>query len=144
MYNMVLYLCVLIMFSLHRESLKLILTTDPLPRWFCHRWPSRHHVELLSWSTSTTRSWLGLWMLSRRPTRLVNPTNSSCTFANTRLERYSKYRPTRSSFQVPIILVSMGAALLHIVARLFAPVFRVLLTPLSFQRGRQHYGGRRH
>jgi hypothetical protein len=37
MYNMVLYLCVLIVFLLHRESLKLILATDPLPRWFCHR-----------------------------------------------------------------------------------------------------------
>jgi hypothetical protein len=36
MYNMVLYLCVLIVFSLRRESLKLILATDPLPRWFCH------------------------------------------------------------------------------------------------------------
>jgi hypothetical protein len=36
MYNMVLYLCVLIVFSLHRESLKLILATDPLLRWFCH------------------------------------------------------------------------------------------------------------
>jgi hypothetical protein len=33
---MVLYLCVLIVFSLRRESLKLILTTDPFPRWFCH------------------------------------------------------------------------------------------------------------
>jgi hypothetical protein len=29
MYNMVLYYCVLIVFSLHRESLKLILETDP-------------------------------------------------------------------------------------------------------------------
>jgi hypothetical protein len=37
MYNMVLYYYVLIVFSLHRESLKLILATDPLPRWFCHR-----------------------------------------------------------------------------------------------------------
>jgi hypothetical protein len=27
----------LIVFSLHRESLKLILAMDPLPRWFCHR-----------------------------------------------------------------------------------------------------------
>jgi hypothetical protein len=36
MYNMVLYLCVLIMFSLYRESLKLILATDPLLRWFYH------------------------------------------------------------------------------------------------------------
>jgi hypothetical protein len=33
---MVLYYCVLIVFSLHRESLKLILATDPIPRWFCH------------------------------------------------------------------------------------------------------------
>jgi hypothetical protein len=38
MYNMVLYLCVLIVFLLHRESLKLILATDPLLRWFCHSW----------------------------------------------------------------------------------------------------------
>jgi hypothetical protein len=29
MYNMVMYYCVLIVFSLHRESLKLILTTNP-------------------------------------------------------------------------------------------------------------------
>jgi hypothetical protein len=28
---MVLYLCVLIVFSLHRESLKLILVNEPLP-----------------------------------------------------------------------------------------------------------------
>jgi hypothetical protein len=28
---MVLYLCVLIVFSLHRESLKLILVDEPLP-----------------------------------------------------------------------------------------------------------------
>jgi hypothetical protein len=33
---MVLYLCVLIVFSLCQESLKLILTTDPFLRWFCH------------------------------------------------------------------------------------------------------------
>jgi hypothetical protein len=33
---MVLYLCVLIVFSLRRESLKLILTENPSPRWFCH------------------------------------------------------------------------------------------------------------
>jgi hypothetical protein len=33
---MVLYLCVLIVFSLHRELLKLILETNPLLRWFCH------------------------------------------------------------------------------------------------------------
>jgi hypothetical protein len=64
--------------------------------------------------------------------RPVNPANLSCTFANTRLERYSKYRPTRLSFQVPIALVYMGAALLRVVARLHAPVFHALLTPLSF------------
>jgi hypothetical protein len=29
-------------FSLHRESLKLILATDPLPRWFCHILTSFH------------------------------------------------------------------------------------------------------
>jgi hypothetical protein len=35
---MVLYLFMLIMFSLHRESLKLILVDNPPPplRWFCH------------------------------------------------------------------------------------------------------------
>jgi hypothetical protein len=33
---MVLYLCVLIVFSLRRESLKLILAMNPSPRWFCH------------------------------------------------------------------------------------------------------------
>jgi hypothetical protein len=43
MYNMILYLYVLIIISLHRESLKLILATNPLPRWFCHN-----------------KSWLGL------------------------------------------------------------------------------------
>jgi hypothetical protein len=26
----------LIVFSLHRESLKLILAMNPFPRWFCH------------------------------------------------------------------------------------------------------------
>jgi hypothetical protein len=45
MYNMVLYLCVLIVFSLHRESLKLILATDPLPRWFCHSYSTRMQAE---------------------------------------------------------------------------------------------------
>jgi hypothetical protein len=54
MYNTVLYLCVLIVFSLHRESLKLILATDPLPRWFCHRYgrwncPSRHGGMVQRW-----------------------------------------------------------------------------------------------
>jgi hypothetical protein len=34
---MVLYLCALIVFSLRRESLKLILAMNPSPRWFCHR-----------------------------------------------------------------------------------------------------------
>jgi hypothetical protein len=33
---MVLYYCVLIVFTLRREWLKLILAMDPLPRWFCH------------------------------------------------------------------------------------------------------------
>jgi hypothetical protein len=33
---MVLYLCVLIVFSLRRESLKLILAMNPSPRWFYH------------------------------------------------------------------------------------------------------------
>jgi hypothetical protein len=47
MYNMVLYLCVLIVFSFHRESLKLILATDPLPRWFCHKIPQEQHTVIL-------------------------------------------------------------------------------------------------
>jgi hypothetical protein len=34
---MVLYLCALIVFSLRRESLKLILATNPSPRWLCHK-----------------------------------------------------------------------------------------------------------
>jgi hypothetical protein len=33
---MVWYLCALIVFSLHRESLKLILAMNPSPRWFYH------------------------------------------------------------------------------------------------------------
>jgi hypothetical protein len=33
---MVLYLCVLIVFSLRRELLKLILVMNPSPRWFSH------------------------------------------------------------------------------------------------------------
>jgi hypothetical protein len=33
---MILYLCVLIVFSLRRESLKLTLAMNPFPRWFCH------------------------------------------------------------------------------------------------------------
>jgi hypothetical protein len=44
---MVLYLCVLIVFSLHRELLKLILATNPLARWFCHR-------EFVFFNTYTT------------------------------------------------------------------------------------------
>jgi hypothetical protein len=40
MYGIV-YLCVLIVFLLHRESLKLILVDDPLSlRWFYHSWLS--------------------------------------------------------------------------------------------------------
>jgi hypothetical protein len=38
MYNIVLYLYVLIVFSLYQESFKLILVTDPLLKWFCHKW----------------------------------------------------------------------------------------------------------
>jgi hypothetical protein len=34
---MVLYLCVLIMFSLCQELLKLFLAMNPTPRWFCHK-----------------------------------------------------------------------------------------------------------
>jgi hypothetical protein len=32
----------LIVFSLHRESLKLILAMNPSPRWFCHTKPEGH------------------------------------------------------------------------------------------------------
>jgi hypothetical protein len=51
---MILYLCVLIVFSLHRDSLKLILAMNPFPRWFCHKWyqswPSRFHRRVrVSW-----------------------------------------------------------------------------------------------
>jgi hypothetical protein len=45
---MVLYLCVLIVFSIHRESLKLILAMNPSPRWFCHNYlifPPLNHLE---------------------------------------------------------------------------------------------------
>jgi hypothetical protein len=35
---MVLYLCVLIVFSLHQESLKLILAMNPSPGWFYYSW----------------------------------------------------------------------------------------------------------
>jgi hypothetical protein len=38
---MVLYLCVLIVFSLHRELLKLMLAMNPSPRWFYHSLPER-------------------------------------------------------------------------------------------------------
>jgi hypothetical protein len=58
MYNMVLYLCVLIVFSLRQKSLKLILATDPLPRWFCHNhrcrgWCKRWGRTVGAW----TRGW---------------------------------------------------------------------------------------
>jgi hypothetical protein len=35
---------VLIVFSLHQESLKLILVDEPSPRWFCHSWLSEHSL----------------------------------------------------------------------------------------------------
>jgi hypothetical protein len=48
---MILYLCVLILFSLHRESLKLILAMNPFLRWFCHNFP---HVRIVKIINSTT------------------------------------------------------------------------------------------
>jgi hypothetical protein len=36
---LVLYLCVLIVFSLHWESLKLILVDEPLPKAVLSQWP---------------------------------------------------------------------------------------------------------
>jgi hypothetical protein len=44
---MILYLCVLIVFSLHRESLKLILVMNPSPRWFCHNGVLQNHRDTL-------------------------------------------------------------------------------------------------
>jgi hypothetical protein len=35
---------VLIVFSLRRESLKLILAMDPLSRWFCHMYSLRSEI----------------------------------------------------------------------------------------------------
>jgi hypothetical protein len=55
---MVLYYCVLIVFSLRRELLKLILATDPLPRWFCHNdsaSTSRHDQVTLA---ASSLAWL--------------------------------------------------------------------------------------
>jgi hypothetical protein len=43
---MVLYLCVLIVFSLHRESLKLILVMNPSLRWFYHSTPRIAQVDI--------------------------------------------------------------------------------------------------
>jgi hypothetical protein len=53
MYNMVLYYCLFIVFSLHRESLKLILATAPLPRWFCHSW-YQSKLEATHWYLKIT------------------------------------------------------------------------------------------
>jgi hypothetical protein len=44
---MVLYLCVLIVFSLHRESLKLILEMNPFSRWFYHNFLLRGPIDLM-------------------------------------------------------------------------------------------------
>jgi hypothetical protein len=43
---MVLYLCVLIVFSFYRESLKLIPTMNPFLRWFCHILPDDLLLEI--------------------------------------------------------------------------------------------------
>jgi hypothetical protein len=51
---MVLYLCVLIVFSLHRESLRLILVMNPSPRWFCHI----EHLVFIIWMAM---NWLFFW-----------------------------------------------------------------------------------
>jgi hypothetical protein len=51
---MVLYLCVLIVFSLRRESLKLILATNPSQRWFCHKLSVLVMFDLLLYSLSVS------------------------------------------------------------------------------------------
>jgi hypothetical protein len=45
---MILYLCVLIVFSLRWESLKLILAMNPFPRWFYHS----HVPDVALWAAS--------------------------------------------------------------------------------------------
>jgi ribulose-5-phosphate 4-epimerase/fuculose-1-phosphate aldolase len=54
---MVLYLCVLIVFSPHRELLKLILAMNPSSRWFCHteKWVKK--LPSVLWALHTTPSW---------------------------------------------------------------------------------------
>jgi hypothetical protein len=49
---MVLYVCVLIVFSLYWESLKLILAMNPFPRWFCHTYRITELVFVLSYIRS--------------------------------------------------------------------------------------------
>jgi hypothetical protein len=56
---MVLYLCVLIVFSLRRESLKLILAMNPSPRWFCHTGAAQN---------CSTVVWEGCWPSAVRST----------------------------------------------------------------------------
>jgi hypothetical protein len=61
---MVLYLCVLIVFSLRRESLKLILVTDPFMRWFCHSWyQSKLEATHEYLKITTTLCWWGSFSL---------------------------------------------------------------------------------
>jgi hypothetical protein len=64
---MVLYLCVLIVFSLRWESLVLILAMNPFPRWFCHMYSTWYfplvlkpatQKEKMDWNSSTCSSTL--------------------------------------------------------------------------------------
>jgi hypothetical protein len=76
---MILYLCVFIMFSLHRESLKLILATNPFSKWFCHTdpiytWPAwslpKHRGQFVwalgRWCSPTISRWTARWCFARR------------------------------------------------------------------------------
>jgi hypothetical protein len=73
---MVLYLCVLIVFSFHRESLKLILMTNPSPRWFCHihglyPWATTHPPNMVEGTHSQRGGWV--MEMQSSPARSMTP-----------------------------------------------------------------------
>jgi hypothetical protein len=80
---MILYLCVLILFSLHQESLKLILAMNPFLRWFCHNFP---HVRIVKIVNSTTGCEMmvlldcfsGLQREDEEKTSFINPFGTYC------------------------------------------------------------------
>jgi hypothetical protein len=69
---MVLYLRVLIVFSLHRESLKLILATNPSPRWLCHSYALVDTKSHVSKNSKVTMSRLLGGVISELVLILVN------------------------------------------------------------------------